>query len=103
MNFTVVQMIAATLLIVALADHPYDYYTILRFVVCPVAAYGAMRAHRFSQVKWSWTFGIVAVLFNPIFVVHLQRSTWRCIDAAVAVLFVVAIFVVRSSSKSPKE
>ena len=45
MIFRSAQLITVVLLLVAVADLPYDYYTLLRFVVCPVSAFGAYKAN----------------------------------------------------------
>jgi hypothetical protein len=29
-----------------------------------------------NRVGWTWIFGVLAGLYNPIFRVHLDRSTW---------------------------
>jgi hypothetical protein len=89
------KLIAAAMLVWALDRHPYDYYTILRWVVCGVAVYVAWTAANIEKVGWAWTYGIMAALFNPIIPVHLSRDTWAVIDLAGAVLMVISIFTVR--------
>jgi len=71
---------------------PYDdYYTLLRWVVCGVAAFAAFQAGKSKKTGWMWALVIVALAFNPLLPVHLQRDTWAVIDLAVAVLLVVSI------------
>jgi hypothetical protein len=94
-GFTIARITASVLLIWGLGEHPYDYYTLLRFVVCSTTAYGTFLAVRFKQITWAWIFGIVAVLFNPIFPIHLEKSTWGIIDVVVALLLIVSIFLFR--------
>ncbi|MCK4252342.1 hypothetical protein KAX97_12910 [candidate division WOR-3 bacterium] len=92
-GFTIARIMASVLLIWALSKHSNDYYTLLRFVVCGATAYGTFLAVRFKQISWVWIFGIVAVLFNPIFPIHLERSTWVIIDVSVALILIVSIFL----------
>ena len=92
-GFTIARIVASALLIWALSEHPYDYYTLLRFVVCGATAYGTYLAVRFRKIAWAWIFGVVAVLFNPIFPIHLERSTWAIIDVVIAVLLTLSIFL----------
>ena len=89
--FIIARIAAAIMLFLALARLPYGYYTLLRFVVCGTTAYGAYFAPT-EQKKpaWAWTFGIIAVLFNPFLPIHLIRGTWAFIDVAVALLLVVS-------------
>lgn len=95
MGFTIARIGAAILLFWALDRHPYSYYTLLRFIVCGVTAYGAYFASELGKKGWAWTFGIIAILFNPIIPIHLNRSTWAIIDLGVAVLLLVSLFLLR--------
>ena len=76
------------------AGHGYDYYVLLRWVVCSVAAYSAFRASEVRKKGWAWAFAVVALFFNPILPVHLTRETWGFIDVGVALLFLVSTPVV---------
>jgi hypothetical protein len=91
MAFKIARIIAAILLVVALGDHPYDYYVLLRFLVCGVCGYGAYYAFRKKEEVWTWTFAIIALLFNPIIPIHLARGTWAIIDLAAAVVLLVSL------------
>jgi len=44
---------------------------------------------------WSAAFGVVAVLFYPIFPVYLRRATWFDIDIGVAIIFAAHLAFVR--------
>ena len=95
MAFIIARLIAAILLFLALAEHPYGFYKILRFVVCGVTAYGAYFSKNLARIGWAWTFGIIAVLFNPLIPVHLDRDTWAIIDVIVAIVIIVSVFSLR--------
>ena len=58
----------------ALAPRPYGYYTFLRWVVCMAALMVAFRAHDSERFGTVWTFGLVALLFNPLISIHLIRG-----------------------------
>ena len=96
LGFTVARIVAATLLLWALARHPYGYYTLLRFVVCGVTAYGAYLAVGFKKAGWAWVLGCVAVLFNPVIPLHLNREIWSFIDIGVAIVLIVSVPMLRS-------
>jgi hypothetical protein len=86
---------AALLLLMAEGQHPYGYYTFLRWAVCVAAVVVAWVAWH-STAQWAaWVFIGVAILFNPIAPVYLHRSTWRLIDVACAVAFVAAASIKR--------
>ena len=76
------------------AGHGYDYYVLLRWAVCGIATFAAFRAFRFKRKGWGWALAIVALFFNPIFPVHLNRETWAFIDLGAALLLLVSIAVV---------
>jgi hypothetical protein len=81
---------SAALLFAALGDHPYGYYTFLRWVVCLSAIVVAWVAWH-SRAQWAtWVFVVVAVLFNPIAPVYLERSTWQPIDVICGIGFLAA-------------
>lgn len=82
---------------------PYGYYTLLRFVVCGTGAYIAFYSfEEESKIIGSISI-LVALLFNPIILVHLDKDTWVVIDFIVAIFFSITIFVLRSSRNSLQE
>lgn len=83
-------IIAATLLFWALARHPYGYYQILRFVTTGTAIYCAYSfwEHRIKVIPW--VFVSIAVLFNPLIPIYLDKSTWGVIDVVVGIVFLGA-------------
>ena len=88
---------AAVLVSAAVERHPYSFYTLLRWICCPVFAYSAFAAHERNRVVWVWIFGVLAALYNPIFRVHLHRSTWIRVNWFTMAVIIVAIvaFLVR--------
>lgn len=90
----VAKLLAVGILLGALADHAYGYYTLLRWIVCGVAAFSAFRASEIQKTGWVWVLAIVALLFNPIIPVHLNREIWAFVDVGVALLLLASIFAV---------
>ena len=86
---------AVVLLLGALAPWPYGYFVFLRWVVCFAALMVAFRAHEIERLWALWTFGLVALLFNPLIPIYLTRELWIPIDLLTAVLFAVAIASLR--------
>lgn len=111
----VVRLVAAALLFWAIGDHPSGYYKALRWLVCAAGVYavilnvaakkipsgdlndyspsGAPFGH--ASTFWAWVLGIIAVLFNPIFPVHLDRATWQAYDATAGLFFLVSAYFIR--------
>ena len=87
------RLVAAGMLFYALADHPYAYFTLLRFIVCTVASYCAVQANSQKNEQWTWVYGVIAVLFNPIIPIHLSRGLWIIIDLAAAIVILVSLFI----------
>lgn len=87
-------VIAAVMLIsAAVARHPYTFYTLLRWICCAVFVYSAFTAHEKKRVAWTWIFAGLAVLYNSIFRVHLDRSTWATVNwFTVGAIVVAAVF-----------
>ncbi|MGH9878865.1 MAG: DUF6804 family protein [Nitrososphaerales archaeon] len=96
-GFTVARIVAAFMLFFALDRNPYDYYVLLRWVVCGVSVYGAWIALELDKAGWFWCFGIIALVFNPLIPFHLSRETWTFIDIAGAMLLLGSILVLGRS------
>jgi len=75
------QTVAAVMLLFALnPENPYGYYVLLRWVVCGVFAYLALQAFEKGIMNWIWVLGITAVVYNPIFKIHLGREVWSLVN-----------------------
>jgi hypothetical protein len=76
----------AAMLLLGAAPMPYGYYTLLRlvgFIVFAVAAFAAL-ARRYATLPWAY--GLMALVFNPVFKLHFPKELWALIDVAAAVL-----------------
>jgi hypothetical protein len=89
-------IIAAIMLFLALAPWPYGYYQLLRFVVCGVSVYVAFIAYNWQKIWATFLFGFIAVLFNPLIPIHLSRELWQPIDTICAIIFLIAILILKN-------
>lgn len=96
MNFKIVRLIAAGMLVLAIADLPYGYYTLLRIIICVLAGFTAYIASELEKKPWLWIFVAIAILFNPIIPIYLDKETWAIIDIIVAGLFMVSTTQIKS-------
>ncbi|SRR6266404_5685199 len=54
-------------------------------------AYSAVAAFQMKRIAWTWVFGILAVLFNPLARFHLKHGTWLIIYwASIAIILIAA-------------
>ncbi len=82
------RIIAIIMLLVALMPNPYGYYILLRWVICGICAYYVFEAVKSRNQSWAWVFGIGAIIYNPVFPLHLGRSVWSVVNiASVVVIF----------------
>ena len=93
----IARVIAAGLLFWALERHTYDYYTLLRWVVCGTCAFVVYIAAELEKNGWIWIMGIIGLLFNPIIPVHLSKSTWQPIDVVAGIVLLVSIPLIKET------
>jgi hypothetical protein len=83
-------LVAAGMLLWALDRHAYDYYTLLRIVVCGVSAFGAFLAFKRESPLWGFGLAALALLFNPFAIVGLRREAWAKVDVGAAVVLIAS-------------
>ncbi len=90
-------IIAIVMLLLAIPSGvwPYGYYIILRWVVAVAALFVLWVAYQLKKQSWLWIMGVIAILFNPIVLIHLDKETWVVIDFIVAGVFLVSIFKIK--------
>jgi hypothetical protein len=88
-----VWLLPIAVLLIATARLPYGYNTFTRIVVCVMGSLFAFllwNAGRIGQVL-AVAVALIAVLFNPIIPVHLNRTTWFYLDIIAAAVFALGI------------
>lgn len=96
MDFRLFWFVPAALLLIAVAPLPYGYYQFLRLVVCGSACvilYQAHIAEKQNYTLWSVVLIGLAIIFNPLFPVHLTREIWFWIDLAAAAFLISHAYV----------
>lgn len=97
----ILKLVAVTLLLGALGRQSYDYYTLLRWVVCCAFVLCAIQARSAARSGWLASSVVAALFFNPLLPVHLKRETWGPINLACAALLLIG-FVVFDLNRSKK-
>ena len=62
-----------------------------------------MKRYTERKVFWTWVFGAIAVLFNPLVPIRMSRSDWQAINMIVALFFAAWIVysIVRMNRDTP--
>ena len=90
----------AFLLLALLEGWPYGYFTLLRFVVCIAMVLIAYLSYQEKREGWTWSFVVIAILFNPIVPIYLAREAWWFIDLVVAAFLGVTMITLKLSPKN---
>ena len=94
------QVICIVMLLWALnPNNPYAYYILLRWICCGTFAYLAFQSLESEKEGWVWVLGITALLYNPIFPVHLNRGVWSIFNVITIGIAGASIFVLRDNNK----
>ena len=77
--------------VIALADMPYGYYTLLRLIVSSVCVWLVFQLRPgFDGIQW--VLGALAVLYNPLIPVYLQeKGLWFVVNVASAAVIFTAL------------
>lgn len=81
------------MLVLTVLPFPYAYFEMLRVVVTAGALYLIWHSNASDPTTNSWkmAFGFIALLFNPVDPIHLDRSTWLIFDIGTAGVFLAYI------------
>lgn len=97
MNVKNASIFAAIILLLGILNGwPYLYFILLRWAITFISIYVA---YEFKQAKiesWMVVFGVVALVFNPIFPIYLTRQSWIPIDFVTSILFFFAGFSIKN-------
>lgn len=82
-------LLPAGMLLFAIHPLPYGYYILLRLVVCGCSiVYAVVGWHFFKPV--AILSGILALLFNPLIPIYMDKEAWIVIDMIAAVYLFIA-------------
>ena len=79
-----IKLIVAVLLLLCLADMPYGFYQLVRFVAALAFAYLSYDYFKSKKDVMGFVFAALALLFQPLFKVSLGRTLWNLVDILVA-------------------
>jgi hypothetical protein len=87
-----VLLLVAVLALVAIADMPYDFYRLLRWLTFGVSIALGVEKFRKNQTGWLWSLGIIALIFNPLVPFDFGRGIWRIFNICASVIFLSIFF-----------
>jgi len=90
--------ISAAMLFLGAAPLPYGYYVILRMVACGVFAYATFVAFERKKKTLPWFFGFMALIFNPIIIIHFPKEVWAFVDIAAGILLLATAKAVKTNA-----
>ena len=82
----------ALLLLLCLFPLPYGFYTVVRLAVAVIAFCWAYRFYNAGNVPLAITAIAVAILFQPLLKVILDRVTWNILDVLLAISLIILVF-----------
>ena len=85
------KLILAILLLLCLADMPYGFYQLVRFVAAGAFAYLSYEYLKLKKEGLGFVFAALALLFQPFFKIALGRVVWNIVDVIVAIGLVILI------------
>jgi hypothetical protein len=87
-----VLLLVAVLALVAIADMPYDFYRLLRWLTFGVSIALGVEKFREREMGWLWSLGIIALIFNPLVPFDFERGIWRIFNICASVIFLSILF-----------
>jgi hypothetical protein len=100
---TIIKLVLIILLLLCLADMPYGYYQIVRFISFVGFSILAYSAYKLNIQAGVIIYASLALLFQPFIKLALGRQLWNIIDVIVAIRLIVSIFLMTTVHNSEKE
>ncbi|UGU16752.1 hypothetical protein LS482_02505 [Sinomicrobium kalidii] len=93
----IIKIVLAILFFICLADMPYGYYQLVRFVA--FIGFSILTYQDYQQGKQTemFIYGVLALLFQPFLKIALGRELWNIVDVIVGIGLIISIW------KQPKK
>ena len=88
----ILKLVLAALLLLCLANMPYGFYQLVRFVAMVSFIYFSYEYFKNKQDKFGFVFVVLAILFQPFLKITLGRTIWNILDVMVAIWLVWLAF-----------
>lgn len=93
-KFWLIPIVLIALFFISIFDLPYGFYTFLRIAVCILSLIFVFFCYTYDcRIEFLIPSVLVAILWNPILPVYLDKETWVIFDViAIVVEGILAIF-----------
>lgn len=98
----IVKIICTVLLLFCLANMPYSYFELVRFVVMFAFIWLAYSDRKNPNKRLTIIWVISAVLINPLVKIHLGRTLWNIVDILWAIILLGSILLDRTPIKEKR-
>jgi hypothetical protein len=88
-----IKITLALLFLICLADMPYGYYQLVRFIALVGFAILAYKANEQGPKTEVIIYVCLAILFQPLIKIALGREIWNVVDVIVGIGLIVSIFI----------
>lgn len=87
----IIKVTLAVLFFLCLADMPYGYYQLVRFLALAGFAFLTYQAYLRGNQNEMFLYGALALLFQPIFKIALGRMMWNIVDVIVGTGLILSV------------
>ena len=87
----------------ALLPMPYGYYMFLRLAVCAYAIFVFTQEQKKGVCFGSVSAAAIALLYNPVFRVHLEKEVWMWVNVITILLFIIVSLPWREFAETRRE
>lgn len=88
-------VILAGALLLCLCPMPYGFYTVIRLATAIIACCWAYQFYEAKKTSLAIIAGAIAILFQPLIKIVLDRTTWNILDILLAIAIIVLVFIKR--------
>jgi len=88
-----IKIVLVILLLICLANLPYGYYQLVRFLAMLGFGILAYQENQHGRLNVAITYLILAFLFQPIIKIALGRYLWNVVDVIVAIGLMFSMYI----------
>lgn len=85
-------LILAGALLFCLCPLPYSFYTVIRLAVSVIAGCWSYTFYRNHKMPLAIISGAIVILFQPLFKIVMDRTTWNILDVLLAIVLVILVY-----------
>jgi hypothetical protein len=89
----IIKLVLALMLLLCLANMPYGYYQLVRFIALIGFGILALKANEYGRQTEMFIYVALALLFQPFFKIALGRELWNIVDVVVAIGLLLSIWI----------